>query len=162
MSTRARCGFAVEIPPFAGIDAETLGALAGTLADAAPGRCTVQIIHWASPRFGAALDAWSGPRGKAGPVQTEMAEHRGRLLAHAGWRPLHGGGPPFTLADYRVFVCAALAGPPGPASETSLGSFRRAPGRHAGFRRRIRPAPRARRVALARRRAGGAGYEGPP
>ena len=120
------CGFAVEIPPFAGIDAETLGALAGTLADAAPGRCTVQIIHWASPRFGAALDAWSGPRGKAGPVQTEMAEHRGRLLAHAGWRPLHGGGPPFTLADYRVFVCAALAGPPGPASETSLGSFRRA------------------------------------
>ena len=38
-------GFAVELPPFAGIDAETLGVLSGTLADAAPERCTVQEIH---------------------------------------------------------------------------------------------------------------------
>ena len=53
-------GFVVELPPFAGIDAETLGALAGTLADAAPERCTVQVVHWASPRFGAAARAWAG------------------------------------------------------------------------------------------------------
>ena len=52
----ASAGFVVELPPFAGIDAETLGALAGTLADAAPERCTIQVIHWASPRFGAAGD----------------------------------------------------------------------------------------------------------
>ena len=45
----ASTGFVVELPPFAGIDAEALGALAGTLADAAPERCTVQVIHWASP-----------------------------------------------------------------------------------------------------------------
>ena len=34
-------GFVLEVPPFAGIDAETLGALAGVLADAAPvgGHC---------------------------------------------------------------------------------------------------------------------------
>ena len=48
-------GFVLELPPFAGIDAEVLGALAGTLADGAPDRCTVQVVHWASPRFGAAL-----------------------------------------------------------------------------------------------------------
>ena len=41
-------GFVLELPPFAGIDAETLGALSGTLADAAPERCTVQVVHWAS------------------------------------------------------------------------------------------------------------------
>ena len=122
----ASCGFIIEIPPFAGIDAETLGALAGTLADAAPERCTVQVIHWASPRFGAALDAWAAPRGGAGPVQAEMARRRGALLAHGGWRPLHAGGPPFTLSDYRVFIAATLAGPIGPASETALGAFRRA------------------------------------
>ena len=119
-------GFAIEIPPFAGIDAETLGALAGTLADAAPERCTVQAIHWASPRFGAALDAWAGPRGDAGAVQSGMARRRRRLLGHAGWRALHPGGPPFTLSDYRTFLCASLAGPPGPAPETALAGFRRA------------------------------------
>ena len=119
-------GFVIEIPPFAGIDAETLGALAGTLADAAPERCTVQVIHWASPRFGAALDAWAGPRGHAGGVQAGMARGRLRLLEGAGWRALHPGGPPFTLSDYRVFVCASLAGPPGPAPETALSAFRRA------------------------------------
>ncbi|MDE0150390.1 MAG: TraC family protein, partial [Rhodospirillaceae bacterium] len=119
-------GFAIEIPPFAGIDAETLGALAGTLADAAPERCTVQVIHWASPRFGAALDAWAGPRGHAGGVQAGMARRRLRLLEGAGWRALHPGGPPFTLSDYRAFVCASLAGPSGPAPETALSAFRRA------------------------------------
>ena len=35
----------IELPPFAGIDEETLEALAGTLADAAPERCTTQVIH---------------------------------------------------------------------------------------------------------------------
>ena len=119
-------GFVIELPPFAGIDEETLGALSGTLADAAPERCTVQVVHWASPRFGAALDAWAAPRREAGPVQAAMGERRERLLAHAGWRPLHAGGPPFTLSDYRVFVCASLAGGPGPAPETALGGFRRA------------------------------------
>ena len=120
------CGFIIEVPPFAGIDAETLGALAGTLADAAPERCTVQVIHWASPRFGAALAAWAAPRGGAGPVQAAMARRRGELLDHGGWRKLHAGGPPFTLSDYRVFIAATLAGPIGPASETALGAFRRA------------------------------------
>ncbi len=119
-------GFVLELPPFAGIDAETLGALAGTLADAAPERCTVQVVHWASPRFGAALDGWAAPRRHAGPVQAGMARRRRRLFDGAGWRPLHPGGPPFTLSDYRVFVTACLAGPPGPASETALGAFRRA------------------------------------
>ena len=119
-------GFAIEIPPFAGIDAETLSALSGTLADAAPEHCIVQVIHWASPRFGAALDAWGAPRRGAGEVQAAMRERRERLLSHAGWRALHPGGPPFTLSDYRVFVCASLAGPPGPAPETALGGFRRA------------------------------------
>ena len=120
------CGFVIELPPFAGIDAETLGALAGTLADAAPERCTVQVIHWASPRFGAALDAWAAPRATAGAVQAAMARGRAELLRGAGWRALHEGGPPFTLADYRVFVAATLAGPAGPAAETALGGFRRA------------------------------------
>ena len=119
-------GFAIEIPPFAGIDAETLGALSGTLADAAPERCAVQVIQWASPRFGAALDAWGAPRREAGPVQAAMRDRRERLLSGAGWRALHPGGPPFTLRDYRVFVCAALPGGAGPMPETALGGFRRA------------------------------------
>ena len=154
-------GFALELPPFAGIDAETLGALAGVLADAAPQRCTIQVIHWASPRFGAPLSAWAAARRKpaargqtAAPgrvaarqesgvrehesavrehesavrqhLLSVMAERRERLFGHAGWAALHPGGPPFTCADYRVFLTACLAGVPGPASETALGSFRRA------------------------------------
>ncbi len=119
-------GFVLELPPFAGIDAETLGALAGTLADAAPERCALQVIHWASPRFGAALADWAGPRMAAGGIGAAMAARRRAVFAHAGWRPLHAGGPPFTLADYRVFVAAALAGTPGPAEETALAGFRRA------------------------------------
>ena len=122
----ASTGFVLEIPPFAGIDEETLGALAGTLADAAPERCTVQAIHWASPRFGAALEAWAEPRSRAGGALGVMGTRRARMLDHAGWRPLHAGGPPYTLSDYRAFVCACLAGPPGPAAETELGAFRRA------------------------------------
>lgn len=35
----------VELPPFGGIDEVTLEALAGTLADAAPERCTMLAIH---------------------------------------------------------------------------------------------------------------------
>ena len=119
-------GFVVELPPFAGIDAETLGALAGTLADAAPERCTVQAIHWASPRFGGAVRAWAEPRRDAGGALALTVEGRRRLLAPGGWRRLHPGGPPFTLSDHRVFVTACLAGGPGPAPETALGAFRRA------------------------------------
>ena len=122
----ASVGFILEIPPFAGIDAETLDALSGALADAAPEKCAVQVIHWASPRFGAALEVWARAREKAGPAQAAMAASRKELLRPAGWRPLHPGGPPFTLSDYRVLVCATLAGPPGPAPETALGAFRRA------------------------------------
>ena len=125
----ASLGFVLELPPFAGIDAETLGALAGTLADAAPERCTVQFIHWASPRFGSALEAWAAPRRQAGPVQEAIAAHRTSLFRDAGWRPLHEGGPPFTLSDYRVFVTACLDRShtsPDPAAETALASFRRA------------------------------------
>ncbi len=105
-------GFVIELPPFAGIDAETLGALAGTLADAAPERCTVQIVHWASPRFGAGFRAWAAPRAGAeaptggGGALGRMGRRRRDLLARGGWRRLHGGGPPFTLSDYRVFVAA--------------------------------------------------------
>ena len=119
-------GFVIELPPFAGIDTETLGALAGTLADAAPERCTIQVIHWASPRFGAASRAWAEPRSDAGGALARMGKGRRDLLTSGGWRRLHGGGPPFTLSDYRVFVTACLSGGPGPATETALGAFRRA------------------------------------
>ena len=119
-------GFVLEVPPFSGIDAETLGALAGVLGDAAPDRCTIQIIHWASPRFGAPLAAWGACRRQAGGLHAVIAARREKLFGHAGWRPLHPGGPPFTCADYRVFVTVCVAGLPGPGSETALGSFRRA------------------------------------
>ena len=126
----ASVGFVLELPPFAGIDAETLGALSGTLADAAPERCTIQVIHWASPRFGAAFRAWAEPRTEGdashGGALARMGRHRAELLSPGGWRRLHDGGPPFTLSDYRVFVTACLAGLPGPAAETALGAFRRA------------------------------------
>ena len=78
----ASTGFVLELPPFAGIDAEILGALAGALADAAPERCTVQVLHWASPRFGAALDSWAAPRSDAGGGLAVMGRRRGALLAH--------------------------------------------------------------------------------
>ena len=130
----ASTGFVLELPPFAGIDGETLGALAGTLADAAPERCTLQVIHWSSPRFGWAVRAWAEPRMESGSgsrfgtgrTLARMAECRRDLLAPGGWRRLHSGGPPFTLSDHRVFVTACLAGGPGPATETALGAFRRA------------------------------------
>ena len=122
----ASAGFVIELPPFAGIDGETLGALAGTLADAAPERCTIQVIHWASPRFGAASRAWAEPRSDAGGALARMGVRRRDLLTSGGWRRLHAGGPPFTLSDYRVFVTACLAAGPGPATETALGAFRRA------------------------------------
>ncbi len=119
-------GFVLEISPFVDIDEEVAGALAGTLADAAPEHCTLQILHWASPRFGAAFDAWAAPRARAGGVQARIGERRGALLKPAGWRRLHPGGPPNTLCDCRVIISACLAGPPGPAPETALGAFRRA------------------------------------
>ena len=62
-------------------------------------------------------------------MQAAIARHRTELFGRSGWRPLHEGGPPFTLSDYRVFVTACLdrqPGPPDPALETSLASFRRA------------------------------------
>ena len=119
-------GFVLEIPPFAGIEAETLEALSGALADAAPTNCAIQVIHWASPRFGAALAEWSQNRQRAGEAQAAMADSRVGMLKHAGWRPLHEGGPPFTLSDFRVLICATLAGGPGPANEAALSAFRRA------------------------------------
>ena len=93
-------GFVLELPPFAGIDEETLGALSGTLADAAPEHCTIQAIHWASPRFGAPLAAWAEARAEKSGARATMARCRREMFAHAGWRPLHEGGPPYTLSDY--------------------------------------------------------------
>ena len=122
----ASCGFVLELAPFAGIDEGTLDALAGTLADSAPERSVVQVIHWTSPRYGAAIRDWAQPREGAGGLQAVMAARREALFTGAGWRPLHEGGPPFTLNDCRVFLTACLPGRPGPASETALGSFRRA------------------------------------
>ena len=92
----------------------------------------MQVIHWASPRFGAAARSWAEPRAHAGGALARMGTGRRDLLAPGGWRRLHAGGPPFTLSDYRVFVTACLAGgtarsaSPGPAAETALGAFRRA------------------------------------
>ena len=120
------CGFVLELPPFAGVDEGTLDALAGTLADSAPDRSVVQVIHWTSPRYGAAIAEWAGPRVAAGGLQAVMAKRRAALFTGAGWRPLHAGGPPFTMNDCRVFLAASLPGRPGPASETALGGFRRA------------------------------------
>ena len=120
------CGFLLELPPFAGIDDGTLDALAGTLADAAPERAVVQVIHWTSPRYGAAVRNWAEPRQRTGGVQAGMAARRRALFTHAGWRPLHADGPPFTLKDCRVFLAACLPGQAGPAAETALGGFRRA------------------------------------
>ena len=122
----ASCGFVLELAPFAGIDEGTLDALAGTLADSAPERSVVQVIHWTSPRYGAAIRDWAQPREGAGGLQAVMAARREALFSGAGWRPLHAGGPPFTLNDCRVFLTACLPGRPGPASETALGGFRRA------------------------------------
>ena len=146
-------GFVIEIPPFAGIDEEVLGALSGTLADAAPERCTVQAIHWASPRFGQALEAWAEPRARAGGVQAHMGESRARLLAHGGWRALHAGGPPFTLADCRVFLTACLAGPARPGSGDRARRLPPGARRHARVRGGGRTADGARCAAVARRRA---------
>ena len=92
----------------------------------------MQVIHWASPRFGAASRTWAEPRADAGGALARMGLQRRDLLGAGGWRRLHQGGPPFTLSDYRVFVTACLAGgaarsaTPGPAAETALGAFRRA------------------------------------
>ncbi len=119
-------GFVLEIPPFAGVDEGTLDALAGTLADSAPERSVVQVIHWTSPRYGQAISQWAGPREAAGGLLAVMAKRREALLRGAGWRPLHAGGPPFTLNDCRVYLAASLPGRPGPAAETALGGFRRA------------------------------------
>ena len=119
-------GFVLELPPFAGVDEGTLDALAGTLADSAPDRSVVQVIHWTSPRYGAAIAEWAGPREAAGGLQAVMAKRRAALFTGAGWRALHAGGPPFTLNDCRVFLAASLPGRPGPAAETALGGFRRA------------------------------------
>ncbi|MYA95746.1 MAG: TraC family protein, partial [Nitrospinae bacterium] len=119
-------GFVLELPPFAGVDKGTLDALAGTLADSAPERAVVQVIHWTSPRYGAAIEQWAGPREGAGGLLAAMAKKREALFRGAGWRPLHAGGPPYTLNDCRVFLAASLPGHPGPAAETALGGFRRA------------------------------------
>ena len=119
-------GFVLELPPFAGIDEGTLDALAGTLADSAPERAVVQVIHWTSPRYGAAIAQWAGPREGAGGLLAVMAKRREALFTGAAWHPLHAGGPPYTLNDCRVFLAASLPGRPGPASETALGGFRRA------------------------------------
>ena len=145
----ASTGFIIELPPFAGIDGETLGALAGTLADAAPERCTIQVIHWTSPRFGAASRAWAEPRRDAGGALARMGAKRRELLAPGGWRRLHRGGPPFTLSDYRVFVTACLAGGPGPASGD--GARRVPPGarRHARLGGRQHAQAGAGRAAVA-------------
>ena len=156
----ASTGFVIEIPPFAGIDEEGLSALSGTLADAAPERCTVQVIHWASPRFGAALDAWAEPRARAGAVQAHMGESRTRLLARGGWRPLHEGGPPFTLSDCRVFLAACLAGASRPGSGDRARRLPPGARRHARLGRRGRTAARTRRAAVARGRARRARYAG--
>ena len=119
-------GFVLELPPFAGVDEGTLDALAGTLADSAPERSVVQMIHWTSPRYGQAITHWAGPRETTGGLLAVMAKRREALFTGAGWRPLHAGGPPFTLNDCRVFLAASLPGRPGPEPETALGGFRRA------------------------------------
>ena len=123
----ASAGFVIELPPFAGIDTETLGALAGTLADAAPERCTIQVIHWASPRFGAA-----SPRlGRA----AFGCRRRARAYGQGPPRPAHlrrlapgctRAARPSRCRTTGWFVTACLAAGPGPATETALGAFRRA------------------------------------
>ena len=152
-------GFVVELPPFAGVDGETLGALSGTLADAAPERCTVQVIHWASPRFGAASRAWAGAaqrcRRGAGPDGCAPAATCSRRVAGAG---CIRAARPSRSRDYRVFVTACLTALPGPAAETALGAFRRAlEGTLASAGAQTRQAG-AGRAVVARGRADRAGY----
>ena len=147
-------GFAVELPPFAGIDAETLGALSGTLADAAPERCTVQVIHWASPRFGAAgARLGRAPQGcgrRAGPdgcAPPRPVRFRGLAAAACGRSALH----PLGLPGVRHRL------PHGPARPGRGDRARRVPpgaGGHAGVCRSADPPAGAGRAAVIGRRAG--------
>ena len=150
----ASAGFVLELPPFAGIDAETLGALAGTLADAAPERCTVQVIHWASPRFG-------GGRARLG--RTEV---RGRGRARSDGRGAPRPARPRRLAAAACGRAALhLVGLPGvrhrlPRGRSRSGRrdrARRVPPRarrHAGLGGRGNAAAGARRASVARGRVG--------
>ena len=119
-------GFVLEVPPFAGVDEETLGR--------SRGRSPTPRPSGARCRSSTGRARASGRRSTPGPRRgfaqarcrrTSARRARGCWRA-GGWRALHAGGPPFTLSDCRVFVTAGLGGAPGPAAETALGSFRRA------------------------------------
>ena len=164
-STPLSAGFVVELPPFAGIDTETLGALAGTLADAAPERCTIQIIHWASPQLRRGEPGLGGTAQRnAGGALARMGSRRRDLLAPGGWRRLHDRRTavhPVGLPRVHRRLPRGRNGPVRDAWPGGRDRTRRIPPRarrHAGLRRSADTPAGAGRAAVVGGGIGGAGY----
>ena len=120
-------GFVIELPPFAGHRRRDPGRAGGH----ARRRRARALHHPGDPLGEPALRRGEPGLGRAAQRGRRGARPDGRgpprpARDPGGWRRLYGGGPPFTLSDYRVFVTACLAAGPGPATETALGAFRRA------------------------------------
>jgi conjugal transfer ATP-binding protein TraC len=100
-------GFILEVAPFLGADDKVQDILTQFLSDGLqPGAC-VQVINWASPRVGAELSHWFGPRFVAGGVYSKLAKHRSDRLFGGVWDSLSKHAP-FYLRHYRVIISVGL------------------------------------------------------
>ncbi len=100
-------GFILEVAPFLGADDKVQDILSQFLSDGLqPGAC-VQVINWASPRVGAELSHWFGPRFVAGGVYGKLARHRSDKLFDGVWDSLSKHAP-FFLRHYRVIISVGL------------------------------------------------------
>ncbi|MCP4546815.1 MAG: conjugal transfer protein TraC, partial [bacterium] len=104
------CGFMLEVSPLSGATEETVNMLSAAFSDVMPDNSSLQVMCWASPHIGEAIDKWSNARNAAPGVYRMLAKRRSKFFADGGWKsPLPGTD--HLLRDFRVFIAGSSPGP---------------------------------------------------
>jgi len=102
-------GFMMRLLPMVGVSQQRYEMLAGVLGRVVPDDCTVQILHYSSPKVGYKFDRWLQNRTKTSGIFGEVARKRINYLANHVHKPIGTSGN-YTLANFELYISVTIKG----------------------------------------------------
>ena len=100
-------GFILKLSHFAGIDEKATKSLRSIITNDLPAECFVQIINYASPKIGDALEYWYESGTKNRTLQ-KIAEKRRNFFQTGSWKSILGNRKNLLLRDFELYMCCSV------------------------------------------------------